>query len=171
MCTCPSRTPYPSLASYPFPPTINSFSKSKSYTFFKKISFPKASSELYPPALFTKASLVAQAANSPLALWETQVRSLGQGRSPGEGSGNPLQPFLRTAHRLAPANGELSCRGERWLFWCCTGLSPTHQYRTSKTFVKANGKTCIWGAKECKRPLEKFCFSWGLNSVLGPVEK
>ena len=24
-------------------------------------------------------------------MWETQVRSLGQGRSPGEGNGNPLQ--------------------------------------------------------------------------------
>ena len=44
------------------------------------------------------------------AMWETQVRSLGLGRSPGEGNGNPLQPFLHTAHRMASANDELSCR-------------------------------------------------------------
>ena len=37
------------------------------------------------------ASLVAQRLKSLPAMWETRVRSLGSGRSPGEGNGNPLQ--------------------------------------------------------------------------------
>ena len=37
------------------------------------------------------ASLVAQRLKHLPAMWETWVRSLGQGRSPGEGNGNPLQ--------------------------------------------------------------------------------
>ena len=37
------------------------------------------------------ASLVAQLIKNLPAMWETQVWSLSQGRSPGEGNGNPLQ--------------------------------------------------------------------------------
>ena len=34
---------------------------------------------------------IGSAVNSPLAMDEMQVLSLGSGRSPGEGNGNPLQ--------------------------------------------------------------------------------
>ena len=37
------------------------------------------------------ASLVAQRLKRLPGMWKTWVRSLGQGRSPGEGNGNPLQ--------------------------------------------------------------------------------
>ena len=37
------------------------------------------------------ASLLAQIVRHLPAMWETWVRSLGQGRCPGEGNGNPLQ--------------------------------------------------------------------------------
>ena len=36
-------------------------------------------------------SLVAQMVKHLPTMWETRVQSLGQGRSPGEGNGNPLQ--------------------------------------------------------------------------------
>ena len=39
------------------------------------------------------ASLVAQCVKKPPAIQETGVQSLGGGRSPGEGNGNPLQYF------------------------------------------------------------------------------
>ena len=38
-----------------------------------------------------RASLVAQTINNLRAMQETQVQSLGGGRSPGEENGNPLQ--------------------------------------------------------------------------------
>ena len=38
-----------------------------------------------------KASLVVQVVRNVLAMQETRIRSLGRGRSPGEGNGNPLQ--------------------------------------------------------------------------------
>ena len=38
-----------------------------------------------------RASLVAQLVKNPLAMQETLVQFLGQGRSPGEGIGYPLQ--------------------------------------------------------------------------------
>ena len=38
-----------------------------------------------------RASLVAQTVKRLSAMLESQVRSLGSGRSPGEGNGNPLQ--------------------------------------------------------------------------------
>ena len=38
-----------------------------------------------------EASLVSQAVKNPPAMWETCVPSLGQGDSPGEGNGHPLQ--------------------------------------------------------------------------------
>ena len=37
------------------------------------------------------ASLVAQMLKNLPAIWETQIQSLGQEDSPGEGNGNPLQ--------------------------------------------------------------------------------
>ena len=37
------------------------------------------------------ASLVAQTVNNPLAMWETWVRPVDWGRSPGGGHGNPLK--------------------------------------------------------------------------------
>ena len=40
-----------------------------------------------------RASLVAQTIKIPAAMQETWVQSLGQGRSPGEGSGYPFQHF------------------------------------------------------------------------------
>ena len=40
---------------------------------------------------YLKASLVAQTVENLPAMWETYVQSLGGGRSPGEGNGNPLQ--------------------------------------------------------------------------------
>ena len=40
---------------------------------------------------YSWASLVAQKVNNPPAMWETWVRSLGLGRSPGGGHGHPLQ--------------------------------------------------------------------------------
>ena len=41
--------------------------------------------------MITQSSLVAQLVKNPPAMWETWVRSLGWGRSPGEGKGYPLQ--------------------------------------------------------------------------------
>ena len=43
------------------------------------------------PLHYSWASLVAQLVKNLPAMWKTQVRSLGQGRSPKEGNGNPLQ--------------------------------------------------------------------------------
>ena len=39
------------------------------------------------------ASLMAQRLKHLPGMWETWVRSLGQGKSPGEGNGTPLQYF------------------------------------------------------------------------------
>ena len=39
----------------------------------------------------SRPELVAQMVKSLPAMWETQVRSLGQEDPPGEGNGNPLQ--------------------------------------------------------------------------------
>ena len=41
--------------------------------------------------MWNLASLVAQTVKNLPAMWETQIRSVGQGRAPGEGNGNPLQ--------------------------------------------------------------------------------
>ena len=43
------------------------------------------------PIVLYRASLVAQMVKNPPALRETRVQSQGQGRSPGEGNGYPLQ--------------------------------------------------------------------------------
>ena len=43
------------------------------------------------PTVYTRASLVAERLKHLPAMRETRVRSLDQGRSPGEGNGNPLQ--------------------------------------------------------------------------------
>ena len=40
---------------------------------------------------YIRASLVVQSVKNPPAMQETQVPSMGQGRSPGEGNGNPFQ--------------------------------------------------------------------------------
>ena len=46
-------------------------------------------------------SLVAQTVKRLCAMQETQVQLLGQGRSPGEGNGNPLQySYLENFHGL-----------------------------------------------------------------------
>ena len=69
--------------------------------------------------LFKRASLVAQKVKNPPAMQETQVRSLGRGRYPGEGKGNPLQYFSQEssmdrgawwpiAHGLAKSRTRLS---------------------------------------------------------------
>ena len=55
----------------------------------------RASRSAFPPLTPTSASLVAQSVKNPPAMQETGVPSLGQGRSPGQGNGNPLQyPWL-----------------------------------------------------------------------------
>ena len=60
------------------------------------------------------ASLVAQRLKSPPAMWETRVRSLGSGRSPGEGNGNLLQysclenPMDGEVHGVAKSRTRLS---------------------------------------------------------------
>ena len=43
-------------------------------------------------------------------MWETQVQSLGQGRSPGEGNGNPLQYCCRD-NPMDRGAGRLQSRG------------------------------------------------------------
>ena len=46
-----------------------------------------------------RASLIAQLVKNPPAMWETPIRSLGWGRSPGEGKGYPLQyPGQENSH-------------------------------------------------------------------------
>ena len=45
----------------------------------------------YDMTLLFKTSLVAQMVEHLPTMQETRVQSLGQGRSPGEGNGNPLQ--------------------------------------------------------------------------------
>ena len=46
---------------------------------------------MYIHTHITKASLIAQIVKNPPAMWEAWVQSLGLGRSPGGGHGNPLQ--------------------------------------------------------------------------------
>ena len=51
----------------------------------------ESSYEIVTPPPYSVVSLIAQLVKNPPAMQETLVRLLGQGRSPGEGIGYPLQ--------------------------------------------------------------------------------
>ena len=69
----------------------------------------------YPQTNVVLTSMVAQMVKNLPAMWKTQVRSLGSGRSPAEGNGYPLQysclenPMGRGAW-LASVHGVTKCR-------------------------------------------------------------
>ena len=59
------------------------------------------------------ASLVTQTVNNPLAMWETWVRPVDWGRSPGGGHGNPLKySCLENLHRQRSL-ADYSPRGDK----------------------------------------------------------
>ena len=99
------------------------------------------------------ASLVAQTVKNPTAMRETQVRSLGWGRSPGGGNGNPLNS---TATERIPRTEEPGQLQSMWLQrvgrnWATNTQSRWHgncEGRTDRTWwhvaVEARGTGLGW---------------------------